>query len=90
MNNLKYLDRYQLIIIIVGIASFAASMVAFIVMLITATVVYNESGAIDSLAYNDIAVTIYGVFMLTHLTALTWFLARTLTYKLRIKEEDVL
>ena len=90
MNNLKYLDRYQLIIIIVGIASFAASMVAFIVMLFTATVVYDESGAIDTLTYNDIALTIYGLFMLTHLTALTWFLARTITYKLRIKEEEAL
>ena len=89
MNKSKYFDKYQLLLAIVTIASMIISTVLFIVMVITGTRVYDESGALTGITYNNILQTIFTMFFLTQLIALVWFLARTITYKMRLKEEDI-
>ena len=90
MNRAKYFDKCQLILAIVAVAATLMSTIFFIVMLITATPSYDETGAISEITYNYNIQMIYSIFFLTQLTALTWFIARTITYKMRMKEEDVL
>ena len=89
MNKSKYFDKYQLLLAIVTIASMIISTVLFIVMVITGTRIYDESGALTGIIYNNILQTIFTMFFLTQLIALVWFLARTITYKMRLKEEDI-
>ena len=90
MNNTKYFDRYQYIITLISLGALLLSIVAFFVMVFTGTYTKNESGEIDGVTYNNIALSIYGTFVLIHFTASVWFLARTITYKMRIKEEEAL
>ena len=91
MNRLRYFDRYQYLIVIVAIASLAVSMIFLVVMLFTATPVYaEETGELIDLKYNSIIQIIYSSIVLIHLTASAWFIARTITYKMRCKEEETL
>ena len=89
MNKMKYFDRYQLLIGIVAIASMFVSFVLFIVMVLTGTRVYDENGALTGITYNNIIQVIFTIFFLLQLIAIIWFVARTLTYKMRVKEEDI-
>ncbi len=89
MNKSKYFDKYQLLLAIVTIASMIISTVLFIVMVITGTRIYDESGVLTGITYNNILQTIFMMFFLTQLIALVWFLVRTITYKMRLKEEDI-
>ena len=90
MNRLKYFDKYQLLITIIGLAMLLVAVVLFIVMLFTATPTYDESGHLTTIEYNFTIQTVLMIFYLLHITAVVWFLARSITYKLRIKEEDAL
>ena len=90
MNRSKYFDKCQLILAITAVAATLISGVFFIIMLITATPIYDETGAIADITYNYNIQMICSIFFLTELTALTWFIARTITYKMRMKEEDAL
>ena len=90
MNRLKYFDRYQLIITIVGLLTAALSIIVFVTMLFTATIVYDENGVFSDLIYNNTLVTIYACLTLAQLTTLVWFGARTITFRMRRKEEDTL
>ena len=89
MDKLKYFDRYQFIIGITAIASLIISIILFIVMVVTATPIYDENGALINLTYNNIIQTIFTIFFLLQSTAVVWFIARTITYKMRVKEEDI-
>ena len=89
MNKLKYFDKYQFIIGITTIASLIISIILFIVMVVTATPIYDENGALINLIYNNIIQTIFTIFFFLQLTAVVWFIARTITYKMRVKEEDI-
>lgn len=89
MNKMKYFDRYQLLIGIVAIASMLVSFVLFIVMVLTGTRIYDENGALTGITYNNIIQVIFTIFFLLQLIAIIWFVARTLTYKMRVKEEDI-
>ena len=90
MNKSRYFDKYQLMIAIVAVAMAIISVILFIIMLLTSTITYDENGAISEIIYNNTLQMIYSIFFLGQLTALVWFIARTITYKMRIKEEDVL
>ena len=89
MNKMKYFDRYQLLIGIVAIASMLVSFVLFIVMVLTGTRIYDENGALTGITYNNIIQVVFTIFFLLQLIAIIWFVARTLTYKMRVKEEDI-
>ena len=86
---MKYFDKYQLLIGIVAIASMLVSFVLFIVMVLTGTRIYDENGALTGITYNNIIQVIFTIFFLLQLIAIIWFVARTLTYKMRVKEEDI-
>ena len=90
MNKMKYFDKTQLLIVIIGLASLLMSFILFIVMLFTATPTYDENHILTDLTYNSIVLSIFAIFYLTHLVAVVWFVARSITYKMRVKEEDVL
>ena len=90
MNKPRFLDKCQLLIAIIGLASLLIAVILLIVMLFTATPTYDENHVLTDLTYNSVVQSIFAIFYLTHLTAVTWFIARSITYKLRIKEEDAL
>ena len=90
MNKMKFFDRTQLLISIIGIAAFAISIAIFVPMFLTAKITYNESGAMESIEYNLVLQSIYSIFALTNVLALVWFVIRALTYKMRVKEDDSL
>ena len=90
MNNNRFFDRYQFIITLIGLCTFAISTILFIVMLFTATYSFDENGAVKEVIYNAIVQIIYSIFFLLHLTSVVWFIARALTYKMRTQEEELL
>ena len=90
MNSLRFFDKYQFIIGITAISSILISTILFIVMVLTGTRVYDEEGVLTGLTYNNVLQTIFAVFFLIQLTAIVWFVARALTYKMRAKEEESL
>ena len=90
MNRSRYFDKYQLLLGITAIGAMIISTILFIIMVITGTKVYDESGALVGITYNNVIQTIFVIFFLIQLTALVWFITRTITYKLRIKEEDTI
>ena len=89
MNKSRYFDKYQLLLAIITAGGALVSFVLFIIMVLTGTRVYDENGALTGITYNNVLQTIFTMFFLTQLTALTWFIARTITYKMRVKEEDI-
>ena len=90
MNKPRFFDKTQLLIAIIAVSATLLSLIFFIVMLFTATPTYDESGALTDLTYNNVIQTIFSIFFLIELIAIVWFIARSITYKLRIKEEDAL
>ncbi|MBO4668200.1 MAG: hypothetical protein J5666_08790 [Bacilli bacterium] len=90
MKRLKFFDRYQLIITIIGVAAFALAATVFIPMFLTGKVIYDENGVMQTIEYNLILQSLYSVFSFINVLALVWFVARAATYKMRVKEEDSL
>ena len=89
MKELKFFDRYQLIIAIIGVGAFLTAMIIFVPMFLTSTVQYDEEGVVKTIVYNQYLQVPYSVFMLTHFGALVWFAIRALTFKKRKKEYDL-
>ena len=88
MKQLKFFDRYQLIITIIGIAAFATAFIIFIPMFLTATLEYDEIKEVDVVVYNSILQALYSIFMFINFMALVWFIVRAITFKMRQKEYD--
>ena len=88
MKELKFFDRYQLIIIIVGIAALMIGLTIFVPMFLTATIEYDEVKEMDVVVYNAVLQSLYSVFMFTNFVCLVWFIVRALTFKMRKKEYD--
>ena len=89
MKELKFFDRFQLIIAIVGVGAFLTAMIIFVPMFLTSTVQYDEEGVVKTIVYKQYLQVPYSVFMLTHFGALVWFAIRALTFKKRKKEYDL-
>ena len=89
MNKARYFDKCQLIIAIVGLSSMLISFVLFVVMTLTGTRVYDENGILTGITYNTVLQSIFTIFFLVQLIAMVWFIARSITYKMRVKEEDI-
>lgn len=89
MKELKFFDRFQLIIAIVGVGAFLTAMIIFVPMFLTSTVQYDEEGVVKTIVYNQYLQVPYSVFMLAHFGALVWFAIRALTFKKRKKEYDL-
>ena len=89
MKEIKFFDRYQLIIAIIGVGAFLTAMIIFVPMFLTSTVQYDAEGVVETIVYNPVLQVFYSVFMLTHFLALTWFIVRALTFKMRKKEYDL-
>ena len=87
MNELKRFDRPQLMIGIIGIASFINATIFFVIMFITASVEVVD-GVIESITYNPILQSFYSIFLSMNLLCVVWFVIRLLTYRLRKKEAD--
>ena len=90
MNNPKFFDKFQLIITITALGTTLISSVLFFVMVLTGTRNFDEEGVLVSITYNEILQTFFIIFFLIQLTAIVWFVARAITYKMRIKEEESL
>ena len=88
MKELKFFDRYQLIITIVGIAALMIGLTLFVPMFLTATIEYDEVKEMDVVVYNAVLQSLYSVFMFINFTCLVWFIVRALTFKMRKKEYD--
>ena len=88
MNKLKLFDKCQLLIAIIGVSAMIISSILFIVMVLTGTIVRDESGAITEIVYNNVVQTIFSIFFLMQITSIIWFVTRIATYKMRVKEED--
>lgn len=88
MKELKFFDRYQLIITIVGIAALMIGLTIFVPMFLTATIEYDEVKEMDVVVYNTVLQSLYSVFMFINFTCLVWFIVRALTFKMRKKEYD--
>jgi uncharacterized membrane protein len=90
MKRTRLFDKTQLIIAIIGVASFITTIVLYIPMFLTAEVYYNENGLVDKIEYNFIIQSIFSIFSILNILMLIWFIIRLITYKMRIKEEDSL
>ena len=90
MKRTRLFDKTQLIIAIIGVASFITTIVLYIPMFLTAEVYYNENGIVDKIEYNFIIQSIFSIFSILNFLMLIWFVIRLITYKMRIKEEDSL
>ena len=88
MKELKFFDRYQLLITIVGIGALATAFTIFIPMFLTATIEYDAVKEIDVVVYNPIIQALYSIFMFINFLALVWFIIRAITFKMRKKEYD--
>jgi uncharacterized BrkB/YihY/UPF0761 family membrane protein len=88
MKELKFFDRYQLIITIVGIAALMIGLTIFVPMFLTATIEYDEVKEMDVVVYNAVLQSLYSVFMFINFVCLVWFIVRALTFKMRKKEYD--
>ena len=88
MKELKFFDRYQLIITIVGIAALMIGLTIFVPMFLTATIEYDEVKEMDVVVYNTVLQSLYSVFMFINFICLVWFIVRALTFKMRKKEYD--
>jgi uncharacterized BrkB/YihY/UPF0761 family membrane protein len=88
MKELKFFDRYQLIITIVGIAALMIGLTIFVPMFLTATIEYDEVKEMDVVVYNAVLQSLYSVFMFINFACLVWFIVRALTFKMRKKEYD--
>ena len=88
MKELKFFDRYQLIITIVGIAALMIGLTLFVPMFLTATIEYDEVKEMDVVVYNAVLQSLYSVFMFINFVCLVWFIVRALTFKMRKKEYD--
>ena len=88
MKELKFFDRYQLIITIVGIAALMIGLTLFVPMFFTATIEYDEVKEMDVVVYNAVLQSLYSVFMFINFVCLVWFIVRALTFKMRKKEYD--
>ena len=88
MKELKFFDRYQLIITIVGIAALMIGLTIFVPMFLTATIEYDEVKEMDVVVYNTVLQSLYSVFMFINFTCLVWFIVRAVTFKMRKKEYD--
>lgn len=89
MNKVRYFDKCQLIIAIIGLSSMLISFVLFVVMTLTGTRVYDENGILTGITYNNVLQSIFAIFFLVQLIVIVWFIARSITYKMRVKEEDI-
>ena len=89
MNKFKYFDRPQLLISIVGVSAFAISLIIYVIMFLTAQVIYSDEGVMENMIYNETLQNIYTLFLAIHLGAVTWFIARSITFKRRKKEADI-
>ena len=89
MNSLKYFDKYQLLLAISAAGGALISFVLFVVMVLTGTRIYDENGILTGITYNNVLQSIFTIFFLIQIIAIVWFIARTITYKMRVKEEDI-
>ena len=89
MNKARYFDKCQLLIGIVALASMLVATVLFFVMVFTGTRIYDENGILSGITYNEVLQKVFSMFFLAQLTAIVWFIARSITYKMRVKEEDI-
>ena len=90
MNKPKFFDRYQLLIVIIGVACFINYIIVFSIAFMTAKATYKEPGVVDTVIYNPILQGIYSFFFFAHLLAILWFIIRAATFNMRIKEMDLL
>ena len=89
MNSPKYFDKCQLLLAISAASGALISFVIFVVMVLTGTRIYDENGILTGITYNNVLQSIFTIFFLIQIIAIVWFIARTLTYKMRVREEDI-
>ena len=89
MRELKLFDKTQLLIAIFAVASFITSIIFFFIMSFTSKTLVDEEG-LSTIVYDPTLQGIYSFFTFAHILGIVWFVARIITYKLRLKEADTL
>ena len=84
---MKYFDTLQKIIIVSAIATLVLAIVFQVFTVSGATPIYDEKGALESYQYPVVFQTLFSIFVFLHIASFTWFIARSITYKMRLKEE---
>ena len=84
---MSFFDKYQKIITVVGIASFSLSLIFMIWNSASAIPIYDEEGIFTGYEYATIPQTLYSIFVFLNILCGAWFLARLVTFKMRLKED---
>lgn len=89
MMKPKFFDKYQLIIAIIGIASFVLSIIFYFWMISTATPQYvMDADIIEGYTYALVPSSLYSIFASIHFITVVWFIVRSITFKSRLKEYE--
>ena len=84
---MKFFDRYQKIIVYVGIVSVILSFIFLMWNVATATPVYDEQGLLAGYEYMKAPQTLYSITFGVNGLCFTWFVIRSITFTMRKKEE---
>ena len=83
---MSWFDKYQKTIAIIGIASFALSLIFWVWNSATAIPLYSEEDVFIGYDYEAIPQALYSIALFLNIASIAWFLARLITYKMRLKE----
>ena len=83
---MKYFDKWQKFIVIGAGVSLFLMIVFYVAMVSTGTFVYDENGFIVDLKVDLRLQLFYSSFFFMQLAFGAWFIARSITYRMRKKE----
>ena len=83
---MKYFDKWQKFIVIGACASLFLMIVFYVAMVSTGTFVYDENGFVVDLEVDLRLQLFYSTFFFMQLAFGVWFIARSITYRMRKKE----
>ncbi len=83
---MKYFDKWQKFIVIGAGASLFLMIVFYVAMVSTGTFVYDENGFVVDLEVDLRLQLFYSTFFFMQLAFGAWFIARSITYRMRKKE----
>ena len=86
---MKYFDKLQMVLTIAGISCLILAFIFQIYMTLTATPIYDaETNQLVGYQYLVVPQTLFTIFAFTHVALIAWFIARSITYKMRKKERE--
>ena len=83
---MKYFDRIQKIIALTMVITLGLVLVFLIINTAGAKPIYDENEVLVDIEYPVVSQALLSVFIFLHIAAVTWFIARSITIKMRLKE----